>query len=210
MDHLTLKAVATQTTDEGVFEAVISTESVDRERDVVVASAMVEALHSWTFTGKMIPLHWNHRSDPEDIVGHINPASVKEVNGEVVASGWIDQDIPRGRETWRLAKSDTLGFSFGYMVTDSVKRDDDIREIRKLDVFEISATPAPMNNETRVLSTKGVDERAHVRTEARQHMLDLFDGLVASHEDSLRKSCDDLAAELKAELQPVQVATFDC
>lgn len=209
MDHLTLKAVATQTTDQGVFEAVISTESVDRENDVVVASAMVEALRSWTFTGKMIPLHWNHRSDPSDIIGHINPASAREVNGEVVASGWVDQDTERGRETWRLAKSGTLGFSFGYLVTDSVKRGD-IREIRKLDVFEVSATPAPMNNRTRVLSTKAVGEHAHVRAEAQQHMLHLFDGLVASHEDSLRKQCDDLAVEIKAQNRPVQVSSFDC
>ena len=46
---------------------------------------MVDALRSWTFTGRMVPLAWNHSSDPEDIVGHINPASVKEVEGEVVA-----------------------------------------------------------------------------------------------------------------------------
>jgi phage head maturation protease len=109
-------------------------------------------------------LAWNHSSKAEDIIGHINPASVKEVNGEVVATGWIDQGTPRGRETWRLAKSATLGFSFGYLTIDAVKRADGVREIRKLDVFEVSATPTPMNNRTRVLSTKAVDEHSEVRT----------------------------------------------
>ena len=52
MERLTLKAVTTPTTDEGLFEAVISTESVDRENDVVLPDAMVEALHAWTFTGR--------------------------------------------------------------------------------------------------------------------------------------------------------------
>ena len=59
MEHLMLKAVAT-TTDLGRFEAVISTEAVDREKDVVVAATMVSALQAWTLTGKKIPLAWNH------------------------------------------------------------------------------------------------------------------------------------------------------
>ncbi len=51
----------------------------------------------------------------------------------------------------------TLGFSFAYLIVDAVKRADGIREIRKLDVFEISATATPMNTATRVLSTEAVD-----------------------------------------------------
>jgi HK97 family phage prohead protease len=139
--------VTTTTTDQGLFEAVISTESIDRENDVVRPEAMVDALRAWTLTGKKIPLHWNHSSDPEDIVGRVGSESVEAVAGEVVASGWVDQDTDRGRHVWRLAKSGTLGFSFGYLIPDggAVKRADGVREIRKLDVFEITATAAPMN-----------------------------------------------------------------
>ena len=64
----------------------------------------------------MIPLHWNHSSEPEDIVGHVNPATVEAVDGEVVASGWVDQSTDRGAHVWRLAKAQTLGFSFGYLI----------------------------------------------------------------------------------------------
>ena len=160
MQHMTFKAAVATTTDAGIFEAVISTEAIDRENDVVVPEAMVDALKAWTFTGKMLPLAWNHSSDPEDIIGHVNPTTVKAVAGEVHATGWIDQDTDRGRHVWRLAKSGTLGFSFGYLIPDggAVKRADGVREIRKLDVFEITATPAPMNAATRVLSTKGVED----------------------------------------------------
>jgi hypothetical protein len=56
---------------------VISTATVDRENEVVEPSAMVDALRAWTFTGKVIPLHWNHSSEPEDIIGNIQPPSVK-------------------------------------------------------------------------------------------------------------------------------------
>jgi HK97 family phage prohead protease len=160
VQHLTLKAVTTPTTDQGIFETVISTEAIDRENDVVLPEAMVEALQAWTFTGKVIPLHWNHSSEPEDIVGNIQPPSVKAVDGEVHATGWVDQSTDRGRDVWRLAKSGSLGFSFGYLIPDggAVKRADGVREIRKLDVFEVSATPGPMNNDTRVLSTKAVED----------------------------------------------------
>lgn len=72
-------------------------------------------------------------------------------------------------------KSGTLGFSFGYMVIDAVKRSDGKREIRALDVFEVSATTVPMNAGTRVLSTKAIAaEYDRVRREYRDHMLKLL------------------------------------
>jgi phage head maturation protease len=91
------------------------------------------------------------------VVGHIHPESAKAVSGQVVVSGWIDQSTERGREAWRLVKSGVLGFSFGYLILDAVKRKDGVREIRALDVFEVSATATPMNGTTRVLSWKSRD-----------------------------------------------------
>ena len=46
MEHLLLKA-ATTATDEGIFEAVISTATIDRELDIVEPQAMVDALQKW-------------------------------------------------------------------------------------------------------------------------------------------------------------------
>jgi hypothetical protein len=88
MDHVLLKAVTT-TTDQGVFEAVISTESIDREKDIVSASAMVDALRQWN---RPVPLAWQHSTDAADIFGAIDPEMVHEVNGEVVAGGEVDLD----------------------------------------------------------------------------------------------------------------------
>jgi uncharacterized protein len=183
MQHMTLKAAVATTTDRGIFEAVISTDAVDRENDIVEPAAMVEALNAWTFTGKMVPLHWNHSSEPEDIVGHVNPTSVKAVNGEVHATGWIDQSTDRGQHVWRLAKSGTIGFSFGYMVVNSSDRKGGGKHITKLDVFEVSATPAPMNPDTRVLSTKAVEEDEdpdRVPTHAELERELLREGLIAA------------------------------
>jgi HK97 family phage prohead protease len=156
MEHLTLKAVVT-TTDQGVFEAVISTEAVDREKDVVRADAMVEALRKWN---RPIPLAWNHGTNAEDIFGAIDSQSVKNVDGEVVASGEVDLESDTGREAWRSFKNRTIGFSFGYLILTAGKRKGGGRDITGLDVFEITATPTPMNNATRVLSTKAAPPTA--------------------------------------------------
>jgi HK97 family phage prohead protease len=153
-EHITLKAVTT-TTDQGVFEAVISTEGIDREKDIVSANGMVAALGKWN---RPIPLAWNHRTDAADIFGHIDPASVKNVNGEVVATGQVDLTSDVGKEAWRSFKSRAIGFSFGYLIIAATERKGGGLNINELDVFEITATPTPMNNETRVLGTKSVPE----------------------------------------------------
>jgi HK97 family phage prohead protease len=152
-----LKVAPTTTTDLGEFEAVISTESVDREKDIVSADAMVTALHKWN---RPVPLSWNHSTMPEDIFGHVDPQSARNVNGEVVVNGKADLESTVGIEAWRSFKNGTVGFSFGYLIPDggSTKRRGGGRSITELDVFEITATPTPMNNDTRVLAIKAMSD----------------------------------------------------
>jgi hypothetical protein len=56
-------------------------------------------------------------------------------------------------------QSGTLGFSFGHLIPDggAVKRAGGGRRITELDVFEITATPVPVNNDTRVVGWKSVE-----------------------------------------------------
>jgi hypothetical protein len=75
------KAKVTTATEAGTFSAIISTVRPDREGDVVLPEAVVDALQAWGT--KSIPLAWQHRAeDPDDIVGHIVPGSVKAIDGE--------------------------------------------------------------------------------------------------------------------------------
>src|SRR4051812_24124492 len=157
-EMLITKAAVTTVTERGEFTAIISTEKTDREGDVVLPEAMVAAIQAWNVDGKQIPLAWAHRTEPDELIGSVDPTSVKAENGEVIVSAWIDRDIPRGREVWRLVKSGTLGFSFGYLITDAIKRANGDREIRGLDIFEISATATPMNRGTRVLDWKSTEQ----------------------------------------------------
>jgi uncharacterized protein len=224
-ERLLLKA-SVVLADRGVFEAIISTEAVDRERDVVLADAMVKALQAWTSTGKLIPLLWSHSSKAEDSIGHVNPESAKAIDGEVHVTGWIDQATPRGKEAWRLVKSGVLGFSFGYLVPDggATKRADGTREITELDVFEISACSTPMNGMTRVTAWKSSDREPMSLEELRRFEAQLGFGVGAALLKVHNQARDDMLAAMggskggalraraekaAAQFGPISVATFD-
>ena len=156
MEHLELKATTTVSTDAGTFEAVISTATIDREQDIVEPAAMVDALHAWTTTGKQIPLAWSHSTAPEDIIGHVDPSSAHEVNGEVVVDGWIDQTTDRGSEAWRLVSPALASAS----ATSSPSHPPARRSGRHASPgrgSERAPTPVPANNDTRVLAWKALD-----------------------------------------------------
>jgi HK97 family phage prohead protease len=168
MEHLLLKA-ATTATDEGTFTAVISTATVDRDKDIIDPAGMVASLGKWVGVGKQVPLAYNHT---DEVVGHIDPSTARIKNKEVVADGWVDQNAPRGPEVWRLVKSGTLSFSFGFLfdpMTGASKLPDGGYHIKELDVFEISVIPVgPANNDTRVLGWKSAEERDAVLTELQE------------------------------------------
>jgi HK97 family phage prohead protease len=152
MEHLLLKA-ATTATDEGTFEAVI-----------VEPTAIAKALSKWAALGKLMPLAYSHR-DPATgqavVVGHIVPDSVRVEGKEVISKGWVDQATERGAETWRLVKSGTLSFSYGYLIpkggaTKRLGKNTGLH-ITEIDLYEVSVVPVgPANNDTRVLSFKAM------------------------------------------------------
>lgn len=156
--HFTLKAATEVVTDEGVFEAVISTASIDREKDIVEPAALVTALKKWN---RPIPLAWNHSTKAEDLIGSIEPMTAREQDHEVIVQGTVDLESERGQEAWRSFKSGTIGFSYGYMILDDGAKDREGggKHITALDVFEVTATPTPMNNDTRVLAVKAMEDR---------------------------------------------------
>lgn len=200
-EHITLKAVVT-TTDQGVFKAVISTESVDREKDVVSADAMVAALRKWN---RPIPLAWNHGTKAEDIFGAVDPQSVENVKGEVVAQGQVDLESTAGPDAWRSFKNRTIGFSFGYLILTATKRAGGGRAITELDVFEITATPTPMNNDTRVLSTKATDGAPEDTDEKDTELQE-----VKTRLEKLEKALEDLTKKAdETDKQPAKAGAVD-
>jgi HK97 family phage prohead protease len=226
MQHLTLNIKASTITDLGQFTALVSTADIDREGDVVLPSAFRHTVERWQQSEKMIPLHWDHGTQPEDIVGSVDPAQMAVQSNGLVVGGRVDLDTDRGQQVWKLLKSNTLGFSFGFVMNESHVRSDGVREISSVDLYEITATFRPTNDRTRVLSTKstepdlglgdilGIDPRA-----LGQKSLDPADRLItiADRDGSPKviRAGDETWWERDerkalAKSVPVEIASFEC
>jgi hypothetical protein len=93
-----------------------------------------------------------------------------------------------------------------------------VKELRAIDLFEVTLTGAPANGDTRVLSAKGVAEREHevIAAFAEAFAVSSKPDQPASH----GKRLADLSfAELKAygdeltkdiETRPVRIVSFEC
>jgi HK97 family phage prohead protease len=106
----------------------------------------------WREVGRRVPLHWNHVAD--QIIGDVDPAEMWETEDGLEVAGRIDLDTELGQSVWRSIKANRIGFSFGYVATKTRARRGGGRDLLELDIFEVSATPSPANNQTRVLETK--------------------------------------------------------
>lgn len=156
MEHKTLEAKATAT-DLGQFVALAATYSIDRGNERIVPGAFKATIERWQASAKMIPVHWDHSGNPEDIIGTIDPSTMAETAEGLQVSGKLDlQGSSVAKEAWRLMKADSVSLSFGYMVTDSAEAKDGVLELKTIDLFEVSVTPAPMNPDTRFLALKSV------------------------------------------------------
>jgi HK97 family phage prohead protease len=225
LEHKTLKATA-RTTDLGEFTALAAAWTEDRDGDQIVRGAFAKSIQAWKERDRPIPLHWAHRGDAENVIGEVDPHSVREIAEGLYAKGKLDLDGSEvAREAWRLVKARTVALSFGYLVTDSFRRADGIQELREIDLYEISLTPAPANPDTRVLSFKSTDppesepepalepvsaftrEQDRIRTTARDEWYALLSAPLESDPEvvlereekrqarELRRECDRLLLE---------------
>jgi uncharacterized protein len=161
LERKTLKATARTTTDLGEFTAIAAAWSEDRDGDQIIRGAFAKTIKAWQERDRPIPLHWSHRGDAEYVIGSVDPHSVREIADGLYVKGKLDlEGSDTAREAWRLVKARTVALSFGYLVSDAFKRADGIQELREIDLFEISLTPAPANPDTRILSFKSADPEA--------------------------------------------------
>ena len=156
MLHKTIKAAST-VTDQGEFSAIAAAYSVDRGNEQIMPGAFKATIAHWQESGKNIPLHWDHESSAESIIGYVDPSSMRERPEGLYVKGKLDlENSDMAREAWRLMKDNSIGLSFGYLVEQSADGKNGVTELKALDLFEVSLTPAPMNPDTRVVSMKHV------------------------------------------------------
>ena len=197
-EHLTLKAVTERITDKGLFTALVSVNTPDRERDTVERGAFAATIERWKQSGKQMPLAIDHSTAPEDVVGTIDPAEMEETDAGLVVGGKVDLESPRGPAAWKAIKSGAFGFSIGFLIQDSRSRGEGKgRVLTALDLFEISLTATPMVFESRVLTTKSMDEE-------QDDLGFMTDAELKAYSMEAVGKVDRKAA------QPITVRTFEC
>jgi hypothetical protein len=81
-------------------------------------------------------VHWNHSPVPKDIIGSIDPASMRETDDGLFVRASSTFSQVQAREVWPLVKANVMSLSFRYLATDTFKRGDGVQELPELDLFE--------------------------------------------------------------------------
>ena len=145
-----IKAVS----DDGLFSGYASVfDNVDSYGDIVRKGAFVESIGEWEAKGKMPPILWNH--DPSDPIG-IYTKMQEDDKGLFVEGRLLIDDVPRAKQTHALMKAGVIdGLSIGYRVKEYLYNvDEEVTDLIKLSLREVSIVTFPANPETRIEAVK--------------------------------------------------------
>ena len=145
-----IKAVS----DDGLFSGYASVfDNVDSYGDIVRKGAFVESIGEWEAKGKMPPILWNH--DPSDPIG-VYTKMQEDEKGLYVEGKLLIDDVPRARQTHALMKAGVIdGLSIGYRVKEYLYNvDEEVTDLIKLSLREVSIVTFPANPETRIEAVK--------------------------------------------------------
>lgn len=158
-------SVKSDSTSEGEIIAYASVfNNVDAYGDIVLKGAFEETLSEWKESGNTIPLLYGHDfRDPFSNIGSVLEASEDDHGLKVHAS--LDLDNPKAAQVYRLLKEKRLNqMSFAFDVVEGafVEREkEDVYEIRRAKLYEVSVVPIGANQETEVLAVKAGKLPAH-------------------------------------------------
>jgi HK97 family phage prohead protease len=206
VQHLTLKATATETDQElGTFTALVSAWSADREKDTIDRRAFDQSIEDWRASGKRLPLLLEHSTT---IVGALDPATMRPEERGLVVSGSVDRESDEGQRVWRAIKSNVASFSIGFMATKSRPRRGGGRHLQVIDLLEVSVVSKPAHAATRTLGWKSADNDPVFEAfkDAERKAQDAYD----------RQRVAELAAELEAKAareakrnRPIRIKRFE-
>lgn len=137
--------------DEGVFEgygAVFA--NVDFGGDRVMPGAFVESLAKHRRDGTSVKMLWNH--DPREPIGVWD--DLAEDGKGLWGKGQLILDVARAREVHALMKRKAIGgLSIGYATVED-KVEQGVRQLKRVDLWEVSPVTFPMNDRARIESVK--------------------------------------------------------
>lgn len=149
---------------EGTFEALISVFNVvDSYGDVVMPGAFTDTLANWAAKGDPIPTIWSHQWS--DIWSHIGGAvSATQTERGLLVKALLDLENPTAAQAYKLMKQRRITqFSFGFDVVEAgwgIRKNEDgveqdVYELRKLDLLEVGPCLVGVNRSTELVSIKG-------------------------------------------------------
>lgn len=136
--------------DDGTFEGYASVfGNIDSHGDRVISGAFAESI----FKKKAgeIAMLWQHRAD--EPIG-VWTGFYEDERG-LRATGRLILDTQRGREAYALMKAGAIrGLSIGFVTLEEREGNDNVREIVKVDLWEVSVVTFPSNTEANVMGVR--------------------------------------------------------
>lgn len=178
-----------QLSESGVFAGLASTYgNLDRQGDIVMPGAFEDSLAR----SSSVPLLKAH-----DHAAPIGDAKLADSPAGLLLEGTLDLNVQAARETYSGLKAGYLrAMSIGYGIPagGSVYRDDGVRELRRLDLYEVSIVAVPANPEAVVTRVKSIGtireyeqflrESGYSKSEAKRLALHGWKGLSTPDEDA--------------------------
>lgn len=141
-----------EVSQDGVFEGYASKFGVrDQGGDVVEKGAFKASLSERSAKG--VKMLWQH--NPSDPIGVWE--EIKEDNTGLFVRGRLLTSVQKAKETYELMKAGVLdGLSIGYRTIKALRDDKTgFRQLKELDLWEISVVTFPMLTSATVTSVKG-------------------------------------------------------
>lgn len=127
--------------------------NIDRGQDRVLPGAFKETIADFEMRGHFVPLLWAH--DHNYPIGQIDKMYEDDKGLFVEAHMVEDVDIVKGRAAPLVEKNILKSMSIGYRAEEYKWVDDNVRNLIRISLFEISLVPVPMNILATMTKTNG-------------------------------------------------------
>ena len=167
MDHYDFALETKALKDDGEFEGYASTfGNVDQGGDIVLPGAFMESIVKAKSEGRVIPMLWQHdRNEPIGVWSDI----AEDAKGLYVKGNLLVESDPLAKRAHALIRAKAIGgLSFGYGIpaggADMDPKRRGVRQLKKLDLREISVVTMPMNISAKITSVKSLLEAGELPT----------------------------------------------
>ena len=197
-----------KTSDAGMFEGYASVfDGIDSYNDSIVKGAYKETLVN---RKRDVAMYFNHASYRTDMPARIGKwTHMEEDNKGLYVKGQLSLGHPTANAIYAGMRNETLdGLSIGFMIEpDGYEVRDNIRYLKKINLFEISVVDNPADNEARISldSVKSEIESIKSIREAEELLRDVANFSNSSAKALLAQLKSVLREEVKAEVEQTMI-----